>query len=688
MADFKGTISMTTSQLKQKFLCCSGCSNEFDETDRFARLLPCLHSLCNQCVHNLTKDKSITCPDCEVKHQISSDVSVFPRDTTRLDLMDFVRVKMAPGAILCQVCAETKQASYRCKNCSEFLCDECHSAHKKTSVTKDHEVLELQSLQKREDLDGFSHKQKCTSHDRELELYCNSDGCKKPVCFMCALLNHRQDAGHDLQEIASVDSAKKDNMRQRIDDTNKSGKELKRVLEDIAVEINAVKGLGKEVESQIDQSFQAYIDTLVQRRDELKKDVNKNVQMKISTLENQLRNLKIHQKHINEATEFADQTLLYKNPPAFLQIEGVVTERLQKLTDEPFDKEPHEIATIGFNSKGLAQDIETKSTAMAKVWSSNAYKPNTKIVARQEKAYQDESVTFIGTLRNYAGKPMIEDLGHLKASITLPDDSKVDAKVFSNGSDEFRITFVPFQPGNYKLEISILNKNLGEHQFQIFPKEKPKSSGIDSSQLDGAKKTTFSLERRRAHRDVTVTPDGKTFINTPSGTLTESVKDRLRKFKGTYGIRPFETPGVYFYEVNVRYKVKNQLEKSNLVFELGIAHKSEIDQKVVVDGQPHAWSMVCSQHVDCDALCLHVARHGKCLYHETLSKNTIGCTMEKTFGFLLDAPNRLLKIFDSTKNKMVVKIEDVEFSDELVPVMSGYNPNQVEVTMTIVDEEN
>jgi hypothetical protein len=45
---FRGTISMTTSALKKKFLCCSGCDKEYDEQENFARLLPCLHSLCNQ----------------------------------------------------------------------------------------------------------------------------------------------------------------------------------------------------------------------------------------------------------------------------------------------------------------------------------------------------------------------------------------------------------------------------------------------------------------------------------------------------------------------------------------------------------------------------------------------------------------------------------------------------------------
>lgn len=416
------TLSMTTSQLKQKFLCCSGCSNEYDAAERFARLLPCLHSLCNECTSNLCKDGTVVCPECEQKHAITEDISCFPRDNTRLDLMDYVRVKLAPGAILCQVCSDTKQATYRCKNCSEFLCEECFVAHKKTNLTRNHEVLQLEALQKKENLDAFCHHQKCTDHaDKELELYCTKDTCQKPICLMCAMLLHRQDVGHEIQEIAKISEKRRGDMRTRIGEVNAVGDEVRQVIEDVAMEINNVKTLGKETESQIDSSFQSLIDILKTRQEELKKDVRRNVEIKTATLENQLQSLKVHQKYLHEGAEFADQALMYNNPPAFLQIEGTVMDRMQQVKDKWFDKAPHEIATIGFTCKGLPQEIQTKVATMAKVWSTNAYEPNTKITPQRGTLSQNESVTFIGILNNYAGKPLPEDVPYLKAHITDPD---------------------------------------------------------------------------------------------------------------------------------------------------------------------------------------------------------------------------------------------------------------------------
>ena len=48
-----------------------------------------------------------------------------------------------------------------------------------------------------------------------------------------------------------------------------------------------------------------------------------------------------------------------------------------------------------------------------------------------------------------------------------------DARVLQNGPDEFRVAFVPFHSGSYKLDVSILDKPLGLHEFQVKPREKP-----------------------------------------------------------------------------------------------------------------------------------------------------------------------------------------------------------------------
>ena len=48
-----------------------------------------------------------------------------------------------------------------------------------------------------------------------------------------------------------------------------------------------------------------------------------------------------------------------------------------------------------------------------------------------------------------------------------------DARVVQNGPDEFRVAFVPFHSGSYKLDVSILDKPLGLHEFQVKPREKP-----------------------------------------------------------------------------------------------------------------------------------------------------------------------------------------------------------------------
>lgn len=132
-------------------------------------------------------------------------------------------------------------------------------------------------------------------------------------------------------------------------------------------------------------------------------------------------------------------------------------------------------------------------------------------------------------------------------------------------------------------------------------------------------------------------------------------------------------------------KVKKPLDKSNLVYELGIARKSVIGKKLVVEGEKFTWSMIGAHHVDCDAICLHIAQNKHLLYHEVLTENKTGNSIERVFGFLLDTACGQLKVFDHNIEMELFIMKSVDCSDFLYPVVAGYNPNSVEVTATFMD---
>jgi hypothetical protein len=107
---------------------------------------------------------------------------------------------------------------------------------------------------------------------------------------MCALSTHRQEAGHDIQEIIKISDQKKEGMLELISSVNSTDEEVKEVIKVIGLEVTNVRELGKKVESEIDNAFDQYLQLFNKRRQELKNDVKRYVQIKAGTLENQLQN--------------------------------------------------------------------------------------------------------------------------------------------------------------------------------------------------------------------------------------------------------------------------------------------------------------------------------------------------------------------------------------------------------------
>lgn len=76
------------------FLKCHMCNDEFNEgKKKHAHLLSCLHSLCFECLSKTKLNDQLQCQTCNVTLSVSNVDETCPDDNTRLDQMDFVKVK-------------------------------------------------------------------------------------------------------------------------------------------------------------------------------------------------------------------------------------------------------------------------------------------------------------------------------------------------------------------------------------------------------------------------------------------------------------------------------------------------------------------------------------------------------------------------------------------------------------------
>ena len=127
---------------------CGVCSQNFTvKGDHVPRLLPCSHTLCDKCITNIlernTEDCDILeCPVCKNHHPAENKAQSFPQNQFILPL---IRRMVIHGKL--------------------------------------------------------DKNEKCEKHDRVLSLYCDDPECRKPICQLCMLEEHREHNFVDLPQL-------------------------------------------------------------------------------------------------------------------------------------------------------------------------------------------------------------------------------------------------------------------------------------------------------------------------------------------------------------------------------------------------------------------------------------------------------------------------------------------------------
>ena len=126
----------------ERLLSCSVCFNQYGEgNNEFTpRLLPCLHTVCEQCIKQLIEEQKLECPECRTKHEARNAEKSFPQNKYLL-----------------------------------------------TQTKKDHATKVVEHECRR-----------CEEHKKDLILFCREPGCRKAICTKCLITSHKK---HDFAEI-------------------------------------------------------------------------------------------------------------------------------------------------------------------------------------------------------------------------------------------------------------------------------------------------------------------------------------------------------------------------------------------------------------------------------------------------------------------------------------------------------
>eukprot|EP00731_Ephydatia_muelleri_P009066 Em0004g1404a len=200
---------------------CQLCSKPYKEP----RILPCLHSFCEQCLHKEierfgTKQK-MECPTCQRSITIpEGGVNAIPRNLHldfEVEVAGYMSKIGSDGEKSCDACIDgsTGPAVVFCCTCHHLLCKPCHDYHKHNKILHHHQIvgLDKESLELLPSIIKPIERLCSQPHHEKERLKLFSEIYELLTCNNCCLVLHKD---HRIAELYNISKTHRDTMREAL----------------------------------------------------------------------------------------------------------------------------------------------------------------------------------------------------------------------------------------------------------------------------------------------------------------------------------------------------------------------------------------------------------------------------------------------------------------------------------------
>ncbi|XP_048086008.1 uncharacterized protein LOC125285536 isoform X2 [Alosa alosa] len=293
---------------------CGTCRVSLSANETNPLLLPCLHSMCNNCIPPPDQGVAV-CPVCGMLYSLQS---VTPHPL-------FCNVASISSSQKCGGC-ESAAVEGWCVECGEALCVECVSAHRRVRMTRDHTIKTQMTSS------GFARKTYCPIHkDEPYKLYCIT--CGQLTCRDCQLTLHRN---HSFQFMGEVVSERRQKLEALVHRVKKQRACTQRSIQDLEGRLLDLEDEMDGFKQNVKQALKEFRDILVQTAMKLMSDSKV---MYTSEFDRLKRQQSVLQKLLERQAyllAFSEKTLDRMDQIALLSCVNQVQQQLQTvLTQNP-----------------------------------------------------------------------------------------------------------------------------------------------------------------------------------------------------------------------------------------------------------------------------------------------------------------------------------------------------------------
>ena len=452
-------------QVVEDEITCPICQDHFQEP----KILPCCHYYCKGCIEKLFlragANQPFPCPECR------SDTLLPGNDPNQLPTAFFVnRMKELHTKIekvhekveaLCEQCSGGKATAF-CRQCTQFICEECVKSHQKMKIFAGHKLTSLEELRKgvtKEILIKKPPPLTCKDHDEQMKIYCFD--CNHLICRDCIVIEHKE---HEYDFVKKAAPKTVEKLNEKLAPLKDIHVSLHGATQTIKSTKLAVEEQGISVATTIERSFNELHEIIEQHKRELLEKAASMTKGKLDRLSIQEKGFEMASGTVQSLVDFVEQNIDNATEEELMSIHTQVMNRISKETKK-------------FQCSGAELEPVEKANLMVDV----------RCAAKVKKICQDE----VNLLECSVDSPMMKDAEVSKPSIirvsckssqnpVLIESKLVSVadgtviKTIGTGKQEqnavHQTEYVPKIRGRYKLEVTADGLPVPGSPFPVFVK--------------------------------------------------------------------------------------------------------------------------------------------------------------------------------------------------------------------------
>ncbi|XP_034993125.1 E3 ubiquitin-protein ligase TRIM56-like [Zootoca vivipara] len=324
--------------LTSGFLTCTICLERL----RRPKILPCLHSYCQECLRKLAGGrKELQCPECREGVALpEGGVGALRTNFFINGLLDLVRParEAEPTCSLCPLTGQeaSQLAVSRCLDCAEDMCQDCASGHRCSRLTHLHLVVAMEDYLSGEHDEEIRKRQalRCKEHaGEELRFFCTP--CAAVLCRECRLGAHLQ---HPCLPLAEAAQARRPVIVELLSGVEETVQVIRMGRANLEREAAELQVREASIRDAVEQACSRVVQRLLAHQEEVLTQLEDYVEERQKACQSLCSDLEFQEEVASSTVAFAQKVLGLGREAEIVSLEQVICERLRHL--QGFSWEP------------------------------------------------------------------------------------------------------------------------------------------------------------------------------------------------------------------------------------------------------------------------------------------------------------------------------------------------------------